>query len=272
MKSILNLYRILEIVLAAFLATSNLSLYAQMGGQGGMGGGMGSGTMGGLISGRNAGNTAQGGNARAQVVSMPGWGMMMSWDDREGMAMGMSAGPYIQGDTVYTLLPDVADLSSGTANFNLLWKLSAYDLNGKKLWDVKLEGDMLSVPEFAPDGKILLTGREGMVGMNGGPGSQYGGGNPNAVRPFSSTLYLITPNSTGAEVVDIKLDGEWSSRPVPVISGNSYLIYLTAKTVDLSDWNPLPRPMSSPSQDSPSHQFLHAFDSNGNQKLKAELR
>ena len=236
-----------------------------------MGGGMGGGMMGGLINARNGHNPGSTTPTNMPFSTVSGWGMMMSSEDREGMRMGMAAGPFIQGETLYTLSPNRSHLESTAAQaLDLTWDLSAYDLKGDKLWVVNLESDMLSAPVFAPDGKILLTGREGMGKMMGL--SFNSGSNSNSVPGFSSSLFVVTPGASAATVHEAKLDGEWASRPVVVATGNSYTTYLTSKTVSLGDWDPLQRPGWVPPSTVQSEQFLYAFDSDGNQISKVQLK
>ncbi len=242
-------------------------LSAQMGGSGGTGGGM----MDGMMSARNGGASGRTTPAKTPFLAMAGWGMMMSSEDREGMGMGMTAGPYIHNDALYTLTPNKSRLEDSTVQgLDLTWDLSAYNLKGDKLWVVTLESDMLSSPVFAPDGKILLTGREGMGKMMGP--SFNSSNNSNNTPGFSSSLFVVTPGVSAASVHEAKLEGEWASRPVVVSAGSSYIVYLTSKTVSLSDWDPLQRPVWVPPSTIQSEQFLYAFDSNGNQISKVELK
>jgi hypothetical protein len=247
----------------AFNLTSPRPLFAQMGGAGGTGGGM----MDGMISARNGRNSGRTTSAKTPFPAMSGWGTIMSSEDREGMGMGMTAGPYIHDEVLYTLSPNRSQLEDTTVQgLDLTWDLSAYNLTGDKLWVVALESDMLSAPVFAPDGKILLTGREGMrLSFNSGS-------NSNSIPGFSSSLFVVTPGVSAASVHEAKLDGEWASRPVVVPAGNSYTVYLTSKTVSLGDWDPLQRPMWVPPSTVQSQQFLYAFDSNGSQISKVELK
>lgn len=241
-------------------------LQAQMRDRGGM---MGGGASGG---GSQSGGTQNGGMMDGSFGPMFGLSSPFADSGMMGTQMGMSAAPFVNNGSIYTLIRDL-NFQSGQADSVTAskWVLSAYDLDGIKQWALSLESDLLLDPVFGPDGKVFLVGHDGMGNLFSRILYSRDASSPHTSPPLSSTLHIVAVSGATPTLKDIPFDGEWASNVSVASKGNSYWVYLSTRTMNSGAGGMMSGSTQNPVNNQ-IQQFLYGFDSEGNQQFKNEIK
>jgi hypothetical protein len=266
MKKIIIGNLILTTALLFAIGSCFVPLRAQMRDSGGMMGG-------GASSGGSQGGTTQTGSMMDNVFG-PMFGLSAPFADSSmmGTQMGMNASPFVNNGTLYTLIRDFnfqpGQVDSVTVS---KWVLSAYDLNGVKLWALSLTSDLMLDPVFGPDGKIFLVGHQGMGNLFARMRYNRDTSSSHVDVPLSSTLHIITTSGVTPTLKDIQFDGEWASNVSVANKGDLYWVYLSSQTMNLGAGGIMSGQTTNTSVNQPQ-QFLYGFDSQGNLQFKNEIK